>query len=70
MDEREMFEEDRARVIQRAEDLMIDQPGLTAAMVLTILDDEFKGSYCYPGATASIVTEIDSIWKRTRPITG
>lgn len=70
MNEREQYEQDRDLAIQRAEDLAIDRPGLTAAEILTILDDEFRGSACYPGATTEIVNEVDAIWKRTRPITG
>lgn len=70
MNDREEYEQDRDRAVQRAEDLAIDQPGLSADEIVAILDDEFLGSGCFPGATTEIVNEVDAIWKRTRPITG
>lgn len=70
MNEREQYEQDRDLAIQRAQDLMIENPALTVDQVVAILDDEFRGSCCYPGATSEIVAEVDAIWRRTRPITG
>lgn len=70
MNDRDQYEVDQDLAIQRAEDLAIERPGLSAAEILTILDDEFRGSCCYPGATSSVVAEVYAIWRRTRPITG